>query len=357
MVETSRELYVRGAVQGVGVVAVAAGAIGWIAGWRYGHALVTLGLVVYIASYFPRRVRTAWYLALAFPHGDRAAKTFGAGQYAEAADELAAQATHLRKLAFAQPNEAERLGQVLMGQWSALTKLGRHADALLIAEEAVAVMRLVDAGRREPQALDRALELVECSLSEFPDEPVGSTAAELLMLRARKADDVSRAHARVLAIVAERHVGRHEHDAARPLLEQAVRIQRHRASGERLAHALTELGHCLTSLDDHEQAHASYAEALAVVTSLDPSDPDDVLGHQLNVARSLRELHRYDEAVPLDRAVVATLREDHRSETPHEKSVERLGWALSLLADDLQALGRDEEARQVEDEISGLDRG
>jgi tetratricopeptide (TPR) repeat protein len=351
-----RELYARGSVQMVAAIAIVTGVIGWIAGWRYGQGLITLAVIVYAITLVPNP-RRSWYLGLARPHAEWAAKSFGAGRFEQAADDLAAQVGYLRKLAFAQPREAKDLGQALMGQWTALTKLGRHAEALVVAEEAVAVSRIVDANPAERPALDRALELVEASLSEFPDDPVGPETSELLRLRAERADDANRAEARALTIVAERHVERNEYDAARPLLEQAVRIQRHRASSEQLVNALTDLGHCLTSLGDLDQAHVRYAEALAVATSLDPSDPEDVLGLQLNVARSLRELQRYDEAVPLGRAVVATLRDDHRSETPHEKSVERLGWALSLLADDLRALGRDEEARQVEAEISGLDQG
>jgi tetratricopeptide (TPR) repeat protein len=75
-----------------------------------------------------------------------------------------------------------------------------------------------------------------------------------------------------------------------------------------------------------------------------PLDPQDIFGLQVNLADSLRELQRYAEAVRLDEAVVAVLRADHRSEAPHERSLGRLTWALTILGDDLRALHRLEEA-------------
>lgn len=228
-----------------------------------------------------------------------------------------------------------------MVQWTALTELGQHADALVVAEEAVAVCRVVDAER---PLLDRALELVECSLSEFPDEPVGSAADELLALRSQRAADANQTRARSLAIVAERHLERRECDAAQPLLEEVVRIHRYLAAGQKLVDALNQLGHCQMQLAEHERARASYGEALVVAGTLDPVDPDDIFGLQINLADSLRELQRYDEAVRLDEAVVAVLRADHHSEAPHEKSLERLTWALTILGDDLRALHRLDDA-------------
>lgn len=383
-----RELYLRGAVQTVGAVAVIVGGIGWITGSRYGHGLVTLGLAVYLCSVITRRMGKGWHTVSAFHDSKQATKSYGEGRLEDSAEHIASQVGHVRQLAFIDPGETRYAGHALIAQWTVLTKLGRHDDALVVAEEAVAVCRIVDAGR--PQ-LVRALELVECSLSEFPDRLVGHEADELLALRTELADEANRTQARSLAIVAERHLERSEYDAARPLLEEVVRIHRHLASGDKLLTALTELGHCLTQLDEHDLARASYAEALRGAV-----DPDDVLGFQLNLAGSLRELQRYDQSALVDEAVVATLRADYQSDDRHEKSLERLTWALGLLGDDLRAmhrldealaayedalavhraadqpgaveaalppvihtlraLGRPEEARPLEDELSGLRR-
>ncbi|NIK60168.1 tetratricopeptide repeat protein [Kribbella shirazensis] len=348
-----REMYIRGGVQMAATAAVVAGGIGWLAGWRYGHALITLGLALYVCTLFPRRAGRSWHTTLAFYAAKEAAKSYEAGQFEDAAAAVASQVGHLRKLAFIRPDESKYLGNALTAQWNTLTKLGRHADALVVAEEAVAVCRIVDQGR---PPLDRALELVECSLSEFPDEPAGASADELLALRSQRADEANRLRARSLAIVAERHLERSEHDAAHPLLEEVTRILRYLGSDEKLVPALTELGHCRTRLREYEQARASYGEALAIAGTLDPVDPEDILGLQMNLAGSARELQQYAEAVRLDEAVVAVLRADHQSESPHEKSLERLTWALTTLGDDLRALHRLEEALAAYSEALELHR-
>jgi tetratricopeptide (TPR) repeat protein len=346
-----RELYIRSAVQTVGAIAVIVGGIGWITGWRYGHGLVTLGLAVYLCSAVTGRMGKGWHTVSAFHDGKQAANSYREGRFEDAAEHIANQVGHVRQLAFIDPGETRYAGRTLIAQWTVLTKLGRHEDALVVAEEAVAVCRIADAGR--PQ-LVRALELVEWSLSEFPDRPVGPETDELLRLRAERADEANRLQARALTMVAERHVERREHAAARPLLEQAARIHRHLGPGSSLVVALNDLGNCLSLLDEHEQARASYAEGLAVAGTLDRADPDDVFGLQVNLAGSLRHLERYAEAVPLGYAVVAKLRADHQSEDRHEKSLLRLGWALTSLIDDLRALGRDDEARVLDDELSAL---
>lgn len=336
-----RELYIRGGIQFVMAIAVIVGGVGWIIGWQYGHGLVTLGLAGYLCSAVTRRVGKGWHTVLANYDSKQAAKSYSAGRFEESAEHVASQVGHVRQLAFLDAGQSRYVGNALIVQWSVLTRLGRHEDALVVAEEAVAVCRIVDASH--PQ-LVRALELVECSLSEFPDRTIGHEADELLALRAELADEANRTRARSLAIVAERHEERREHDFARPLLEEAVRIHRHLGPGPKLLSLLNDLGNCLSQLDEHEQARASYAEGLQVAGTLETADPDNVFGLQTNLARSLRDLQRYDEAVPLDRAVVAVLRADHQSEDRHERSVERLTWALTVLGDDLRDLHRLDEA-------------
>ncbi|MET9311443.1 tetratricopeptide repeat protein [Kribbella sp. NPDC003505] len=343
------KVYIRGGLQMIGLAAVVAGGAGWIAGRPYGHGLLTLGLIGYVCTIVPGR--RAWYGAMGFHSGRQGAKSFRAGQFEESADHLAEQVRHLRKLAFMRPSETSRLYLALTAQWTALTKLGRHAEALVVAEEAVVVGRLVDAGRPR---LDQALELVETSLGDFADEPIGPEAGELLALRAQLAGDADRAQARSLALVAERHMNRREYDAARPLLEQAVRIHRHLASGPKLVAALNDLGTNLLYLDEPEQARASYAEGLRIALALDPAAPDDVFALQVNLGTSLRDLRRYAEVVPLQQAVVAKLRTDHQSENRHERSLVRLTAALGILADDLRELGRHDETPPLEEEIAAL---
>lgn len=348
-----RELYIRGGVQMVAAVVVIVGGIGWIAGWRYGHGLVTLGLAAYVCSLFRRRRGKGWHSSLAYYDAQHATKSFKAEQFEDAAEQFASQVRHVRKLAFISPRDVKYLGNALMAQWSALTKLGRHSDALVIAEEAVAVCRLVEAER--PQ-LGQALRLAEYSLSELPDTPVGREAEDLLALRATQVSEAVWAHVGALNLVAAHHLERGEYDAARPLLEQVAPLLRQLAPDEKLVTALNELGHCLTELEEYEQARASYAEALAVAGTLDPVDPDDIFGLQINLAGSLRELQRYEEAVRFDEAAVAVLRADHHSEAPHEKSLERLSWALTMLGDDLRALHRLEEALAAYNEALAVHR-
>ncbi|MEV6268690.1 hypothetical protein AB0L64_16055 [Kribbella sp. NPDC051936] len=57
-----RAILTRGMVQAVAAPAVVTGLVGWIAGAQYGHALVTLGLAVYIPTFFTRLTsfRRSW---------------------------------------------------------------------------------------------------------------------------------------------------------------------------------------------------------------------------------------------------------------------------------------------------------
>ncbi|TCC29357.1 tetratricopeptide repeat protein [Kribbella sindirgiensis] len=349
-----RAVYVRGAIQSVATVAVVGGVIGWIAGWQYGHALVTAGLAGFLATLLRGQMRRSWYLGVAYVPGTAAVKSLQEERFEDAVAERAEQAGYLRKLAFAEPSETHHLPPALMAQWRALTSLDRHSDALVVAEEVVAVGRIVDAVRNEGRpVVDLALELLEFSLSELPPVRVGAEADELLMMRAERARSANRQHAQALGIVADRHLALNEYDAARPLLEERTRVRRHLAADERLVNALTALGHCLTELGEHEAARTAHAEALEIAQSI---DLDDAFAIGANLAASLRELQRYDEAVSLSRSVVTTLRADHFSEDRHETSAARLTWALDLLGDDLRALHRLDEALEAYEEALTVQR-
>lgn len=100
-----RELYIRGGLQMAGAAAAVVGGLGWITGWRYGHGLITLGLILYVCTLFPRRAGRSWHTVMAFSDGKHAVKSYRAGQVEEAAEYLASQVGHLRKLAFLQPGE------------------------------------------------------------------------------------------------------------------------------------------------------------------------------------------------------------------------------------------------------------
>ena len=141
-----RGMYLRGAVQIVGLIAVVAGVIGWVTGWRYGHSLVTIGLAVYLASLFTRGV--SLQRTLGTFEAVRSRRSTGEEALAHAAGAV----HHYRKLASKRPGERGRLDQMLETQWHLLNKLGKHEDALPVAREAVESCRLAvtkDAGYDE----------------------------------------------------------------------------------------------------------------------------------------------------------------------------------------------------------------
>jgi hypothetical protein len=226
-------MYIRGTIQAVAAVAVMGGVIGLVAGWRYGHALVTAGLAGFLATVLRGHMRRSWYLGLAYVPGSAAVTSLREERFEDAARERAEQTGYLRTLAFAAPHEMHHLAPALIAQWYALTRLGQHDDAVVVAEEAVSVGRILEAARNDRQpVVEEALEDLEHSLSNLAPTRVGPEADELLMLRGERARNAERAHARSLGTVANRHVRLGEYDAARPLLDERVRICRHLAADE-----------------------------------------------------------------------------------------------------------------------------
>ncbi|MEV0287843.1 MULTISPECIES: tetratricopeptide repeat protein [unclassified Kribbella] len=313
------------------------------------YAMRWLGLAAAV-TYLGRALGANWV----------ATRSTAAGRLEDAADQLAKTVKYLRKLAFVRPNELKRLGDGLMAQWLTLFRLKRTAEALVVAEENVAVWQILAANHYHRLYLAQALDMLEGSRSMAGIVGRHPATDELLRLRSELADEASRKHAHSLTLAAEHHVAQQDYAAALPLLEQIVRIRRTLAATDsdrcsKLINGLTDLGHCLTDLGDHERARAAHAEVLELAREADATGPTELAARLVNLAGSLRELQRYDEAVPLDQEAVVILRADLHSGKPHEKAAERLAWALSLLSDDLRAVGRFDEARTAEHELETLD--
>lgn len=99
-----RETMIRGLVQFTAALAVIAGVIGLIIGWRYGHGLITAGLAIYVATFFNRRMsfhRSMGGFELMQAQGDNAL------QHIESA------VRSYRKLAAKRPREATYLADAL----------------------------------------------------------------------------------------------------------------------------------------------------------------------------------------------------------------------------------------------------
>jgi tetratricopeptide (TPR) repeat protein len=156
---SAREVVIRGVVQLVAALAIVAGLIGWIAGRRYGHELVTLGLLVYLATFFTRRTsfKRSWgTLELMRATGD------------EALEHVESAVRSFRKLAAKRPGEARHLAGALDRQWHLLNELGKHEEALPVAREAVENWRAVvvdEPGHRAQ--LSKALNHVSVSLGRL----------------------------------------------------------------------------------------------------------------------------------------------------------------------------------------------
>ncbi|WP_165555495.1 tetratricopeptide repeat protein [Kribbella pittospori] len=333
-------------VRVLGVLLVVVGAGLWIAGIGPGKTITVIG--GFVVLLFGDTVRS-WYLGQAIPLMRFAMRSFNAERYDDAADEAAECVQHLRKLGFARPADLKRLAPALSLQWMALWKLDRDDEARIIAEELVAVYRVVGQNYYERFYLADAMERLETSLSVLPADRVGTGADELMLVRAELADEANQKHARALTLVAERHTDLREYNAALPLLEQAVGVLRPLAAvhpGRRpaLVKALTALGHCLTDLGDHRLARPAYAEAVDVARTLDSTKPLELASLLLDLAASLRELQQYDDAVQSGEAAVEILRAGLRSKDANDKAKERLASAVGLVGDDLSNLHRLEDA-------------
>ena len=146
-VKGRRDTYVRIGMMTVGDLGVVGGLAGWILGWRFGHLLVTLSLVLLIAGMWPGKFRPRRSVAGGHVLIGRHLKGV------EALDSARKAAHHYRKFAARHPDEGlVLLAGTLDWQRALLRELGRHEEAEPVAREAVETWREVvttDSSRRE----------------------------------------------------------------------------------------------------------------------------------------------------------------------------------------------------------------
>lgn len=288
----AREILVRGLVQFVGLVAVVVGAMGWIAGWGYGHTLVTAGLVVYIATFFNNRIsyhRSMGNFYLLDAKGDNEL------------DEVQSAVRQFRKLAAKRPDEAARLARALDRLWRLLNDAGNHQEAVPIAQEAVEIWRaLVIDSPGYRGNLSRALNHVGISLGRL-----------------------------------------HRDDESIPFNEEAIVVQRTLVATEEelLAQHLANLSIDLRNTGRWEQALPPAQEAAGLYRRLVPKDPDllriaasnadglvTILGR---LGRSEDAAHAGLEWVGYERARAA----DHPEREPELAESIRVLGGLLIMAD------------------------
>jgi hypothetical protein len=223
-----------------------------------------------------------------------------------------------RGLELNQRGNLRRLADALAALWLALSSADRHEDALVVAEEAVAIWRILAEDPHERLYLATALDMLTASLSYTEDQAFGTAADELLRLRAELANEASAELAGSLIAVADRHTALDQHAAARPLLEQAVALRRQLVSTGvveefDLLVALTGLRHCLSDLGEHERGLEVAAEAVRLARTIPDLSPTDLASVLLNLVDSLRTLRRDDEADPLEDEAGTLLRDDEQN--------------------------------------------
>ncbi|TDO45491.1 tetratricopeptide repeat protein [Kribbella sp. VKM Ac-2571] len=173
-VKGRRDTYVRIGMMTVGDLGVVGGLAGWILGWRFGHLLVTLSLVLLIAGMWPGKFRPRRSVAGGYVLVGRHLKGV------EALDSARKAAHHYRKLAVKHPDEGlVLLAGTLDWQRALLRELGRHEDAEPVAREAVETWRevvTIDSSRREN--LSKALHHLTGTLAELNREGELTTLTE-----------------------------------------------------------------------------------------------------------------------------------------------------------------------------------
>jgi tetratricopeptide (TPR) repeat protein len=251
---SAHEVIVRGMVQLVGALAVVAGLIGWISGWQYGHGLVTLGLVVYVSTFFTRRMsfRRSWgQLELMQADGDDAL------QHVDSA------VRSFRKLAAKRPGEATYLANTLDKQWTLLAAVDKHDEALPIAREAVETWRAVVIDNPSHRVnLSRALNHVAVSLGclDRDEESVPYNEEAIVVQRALVVDQ--------------------EYFLAQHLANQAISLRR---------------------CDRWEEALPVATEATVLYRRVVPTNPEaleDAMQAAERLFATLGHLGRNEEAVP-----------------------------------------------------------
>lgn len=251
-----RDDYVRLSLMTVGDVGLVGGLISWILGWRFGHLLVTLSLILLIAGLWPGRFRLRKSVAgghLLVGRGLKGEEALGQARTA---------AHHYRKLAAKHPDEGLLLlATTLDWQRSLLQNLGKHAEAVPVAREAVESWREVvttDPTRRED--LSKALNRLTVSLS-FPvhqEEAISLTAEAIDVQRSLVAaqEELLAQH---LSNLANGLHNTGQWEAELPVVEEAATLYRRLVPGNRellpqAADNAEELGTTLRQLDRLHEA-------------------------------------------------------------------------------------------------------
>ena len=252
-----------------------------------------------------------------------------------------------------------------------LSELGRRAEALVAAEEAVALYRqLVET---TPQAFVPDLAMSLSNLASFLSE-VGrreealAAAEEAVALRRRLAEAAPQAFVPNLATslnnLASRlsELGRREEALA--AAEEALALYRRLAEAApqafvpNLATSLSNLASFLSELGRRAEALAAAEEALALYRRLAEAAPQAFVPNLAtslnNLASFLSELGRREEALAAAEEAVALRR--RLAEAAPQAFVPNLATSLSNLASFLSELGRREEALAAAEEALNLYR-
>lgn len=221
--EGRRDSYVRIGMMAVGDAGVVGGLAGWILGWRFGHLLVTLSLVLLIAGMWPGKFRPRRSVAGGYVLVGRHLKG------AEALDNARKAAHHYRKFAARHADEGlVLLAGTLDWQRALLRELGRHEEAGPVAREAVETWRevvLADPSRREN--LSKALHHLTATLSRVgrQDELTTLTEEAVVVQRSLVATQEVLLALHLQNLAAElRRTDRW--DAALPVAEEAATLYR-----------------------------------------------------------------------------------------------------------------------------------
>lgn len=299
-----RDDYVRLSLMTVGDLGLVGGLISWILGWRFGHLLVTLSLILLIAGLWPGRFRLRKSVAGGHLLVGRDLK----GE--EALGQARTAAHHYRKLAAKHPDEGLLLlATTLDWQRSLLQNLGKHAEAVPVAREAVESWREVvttDPTRRED--LSKALNRLTVSLS-FPvhqEEAISLTAEAIDVQRSLVAaqEELLAQHLSNLAN-ALHNTGQWE--AELPVVEEAATLYRRLVPGNRellpqAADNAEELGTTLRELDRLHEAVDAAREWVGYERTLAARQPDrePQLAEAVRMLGSrLVEIRQYDEGSAL----------------------------------------------------------
>jgi tetratricopeptide (TPR) repeat protein len=339
----------------VGLLATTVGLGLWIAGNPSGDMVAAIG-AIFMFYFWGDTVRTANLAFLIIRERD-ARKAYQAGDYTTAEFEAARAVRSARRMAFRYDSDLEVLGRAMLLHVGTLAHLPREAESVVVTQEAVAVLRLAaDLDPGPAQQLNDALIYLEAARSDLPTYGrVTPAADEMLDERRRYA-----AHGRDrlisgLKFVAERHLELSESDAARPLLEQAVRLLRdatldNPARGSDLADMLLQLGHCQSQTDEHALALTTYHEALAVAHRAGTPTDDDLIALVYSLSEELQALHRDEEALPLAWQLVEIVRPAATGTAERHHRL-RLPGMLTVVAAILSDLHRHEEALAVSQEV------